>query len=144
MAETQVHELKTEEEWLDAFPVMVQLRTHLNEESYLDYLREMADNGYRLFAVSVDGEIVSLAGVEIQLNMYYGRHVWVYELVTDDDHRSEGHGLELLSFVEDWADEKNCELVALSSGLQREDAHRFYEERAGMEPASYVYKQPLK
>ena len=29
-------------------------------------------------------------------------------------------------------------------GLQREDAHRFYEGRAGMEPASYVYKQPLK
>lgn len=144
MAETKVHELKTEEEWLDAFPVMVQLRTHLNEDSYLDYLREMTDGGYRLFAVSVDGEIVSLAGAGIQVNMYYGRHVWVHELVTDADHRSEGHGFELLSFVEDWAEEENCELVALSSGLQREDAHRFYEERVGMERASYVYKQPLK
>lgn len=144
MTETKVHELKTEEEWLDAFPVMVQLRTHLNEDSYLDYLREMTDGGYRLFAVSVDGEIVSLAGVGIQVNMYYGRHVWVYELVTDADHRSEGHGFELLSFVENWAEEESCELVALSSGLQREDAHRFYEERVGMERASYVYKSPLK
>ncbi|MFP9193799.1 GNAT family N-acetyltransferase [Natronosalvus vescus] len=104
----------------------------------------MIDDGYRLFAVSVDDEIVALAGVGIQVNMYYGRHVWVYELVTDADHRSEGHGLKLLSFVEDWAEENNCELVALSSGLQREDAHRFYEERAGMERASYVYKQPLE
>lgn len=144
MTETKVHELKTEEEWLDAFPVMVQLRTHLNEDSYLDYLREMTDGGYRLFAVSVDGEIVSLAGVGIQVNMYYGRHVWVYELVTDADHRSEGHGFELLSFVENWAEEESCELVALSSGLQREDAHRFYEERVGMERASYVYKSPLE
>jgi len=83
-------------------------------------------------------------GSRFQLNMYYGRYVWVYELVTDADHRSEGHGLELLSFVEDWAAENDCQLVALSSGLQREDAHRFYEEQAEMERASYVYKQPLE
>ncbi|ELY85301.1 GNAT family N-acetyltransferase [Natrialba taiwanensis] len=144
MTETRVHELETEEEWVAAFPVLNQLRTHLDEESYLDYLREMTAEGYRFFAVSVDDEIVSLAGVGVQVNMYYGRHVWVYELVTDADHRSAGHGSKLLSFVEDWAEVNNCELVALSSGLQREDAHRFYEERAGMERASYVYKQPLK
>jgi len=144
MAETRVHELKTEEEWVDAFPVMNQLRTHLSADSYLDYLREMTPEGYRLFALSADDEIVSLAGVRIHTNMSYGRHVWVDELVTDADHRSEGHGVELLSFVEDWAEEENCELVALSSGLQRADAHRFYEERVGMERASYVYKLPLK
>jgi len=144
MTDTEIHELKREEAWVDAFPVMAQLRTHLDEESYLESLREMTDDGYRLFAASVDGKIVALAGVRIQLNMYDGRHVWVDELVTDADHRSEGHGLELLSFVEEWAAENDCELVALSSGLQREDAHRFYEERAGMDRASYVYKQPLE
>jgi GNAT superfamily N-acetyltransferase len=143
MTDAQIQELETEEEWLDAFPVMSQLRTHLDVNSYLNYLREMTDDGYRLFAASVDGEIVSLVGIGIQVNMYYGRHVWVYELVTDDDYRSEGHGLELLSFVEEWAEERDCELVALSSGLQRENAHRFYEERVGMKRASYVYKQPL-
>lgn len=144
MTESKVHELTTEDEWEDAYPVMVQLRTHLDRDTYLASLRAMADDGYRLFAVSTEDGIVSLAGLVIRVNMYYGRHVWVHELVTDADHRSEGHGLELLSFVEDWAREHDCELVALSSGLQREDAHRFYEERADMDRASYVYKQPLK
>lgn len=143
MTDTQIHELRAEDEWIDAFPLMKQLRTHLDEESYLDYLHEMTDGGYRLFGAFVDDELVSLAGVAVQVNMYYGRHVWVYELVTDADHRSEGHGLDLLSFIEDWAEENDCELVALSSGLQRERAHQFYEEQAGMERASYVYKQPL-
>ncbi|WP_423747309.1 GNAT family N-acetyltransferase (plasmid) [Haladaptatus sp. SPP-AMP-3] len=143
MTESKIYELESEAEWLDAFQVMEQLRTHLNEESYLEYLREMTDNGYRLFAVSVNDKIVSLAGVEIRVTMYYGRHVWVHELVTDIDHRSEGHGLELLSFVEEWAEQHDCELVALSSGLQREEAHRFYEDRAEMDQASYVYKQPI-
>lgn len=144
MGEREIRELATEAEWLDAFPVMNQLRTHLDDETYLEYVREMADDGYRLFAASVDGDVVSVAGVVVRLNMYDGRHVWVNDLVTDADRRSEGHGLALLSFVEDWARERGCENVVLSSGLQRTDAHRFYEERAGMERASYVYKQRLE
>ena len=144
MTESTITELTSEDEWLDAYPVMAQLRTHLDEDSYLAYLREMDEDGYHLFALRTDEGIVSLAGLVIRLNMYYGRHVWVHELVTDEDHRSEGYGLELLSFVEDWAEEHECELVALSSGLQRDDAHRFYEERAEMEPASYVFKQSLR
>ena len=140
----EIRELETRSEWLDAYPVMVQLRTDLDERSYLDYLHEMTTDGYRLFAGVVDGEIVALAGVGVRVNMYYGRHLWVYELITDADHRSRGYGLELLSFVEGWAERRGCELVALSSGVQREDAHRFYEERAAMERASYVYKRPLQ
>ncbi|RRJ28431.1 GNAT family N-acetyltransferase [Halocatena pleomorpha] len=144
MAETDIQELVTEAEWRSAFPVMSQLRTHLDEETYLDYVRQMTADGYRLFARLVDGEIAALAGVQIQINMYYGRHVWVCELVTDAERRSSGHGLALLTFIAEWADEQGCELVALSSGVQRTDAHRFYEERADMERASYVYKQPLQ
>ncbi|MFB6346002.1 MAG: GNAT family N-acetyltransferase [bacterium] len=82
---------------------------------------------------------MTLAGVGIEVNMYYGRHLWVYELITDADYRSEGYGLELVSFLEEWADQKDCERVALSSGLQRKDAQRFYEEKVGMDRASYVY-----
>lgn len=144
MVETEIRELVSEEEWTAAFPVMGQLRTDLDVETYLEYLRRMTAEGYRLFARLVDGEIVALAGIEIQTNMYYDRHVWVHELVTDADHRSAGHGLALLRFVEEWAAEQGCELVALSSGVQRTDAHRFYEEKAGMERVSYVYKRPVQ
>ncbi len=34
--------------------------------------------------------------------------------------------------------------MALSTGLQRTDAHRFYEEKTGAERASYVYKPPFE
>jgi GNAT superfamily N-acetyltransferase len=140
----EVRELETEDEWLKAFPVMNQLRTDLDRETYLDYLLDMTADGYRLFAGVVDGECVALAGVGIEVNMYYGRHLWVYELVTHEDHRSRGYGGELLSFLEGWAADKGCERLALSTGLQRDDAQRFYEEKAGMEPASYVYKKPVE
>jgi GNAT superfamily N-acetyltransferase len=139
----EIRELETRSEWREAYPIVKQLHTDLDEATYLDRLPGMTTDGYRLFAGVVDGEIVALAGVGIETNMYYGRHLWVYELITNAEHRSRGYGLEILSFVEEWAERRGCELVALSSGIQREDAHRFYEERAGMERASYVYKRPL-
>lgn len=36
-----------------------------------------------------------------------------------------------MKFIEDQAEEEVYECVSLSSGLQREDAHRFYEENIG-------------
>lgn len=88
MADTEITELETEEEWLSAFSVMKQLRSHLDESSYLEYRTKLREEGYTLFALSIENEIVSLAGVAVNTNMYYGDHVWVYELITDAGHRS--------------------------------------------------------
>lgn len=143
MAEPKIRELVPREEWLDAFPVMKQLRTHLDEETYLEYLEQMTADGYRLFGLFSNGELAALAGVDIVTNMYYGRHLWVFELVTDSDHRSRGFGERLFRYLREWAEMKGCEKIALSSGLQRDDAHRFYEERVEMQRASYVFTLDL-
>ncbi len=143
MDTSEIRELTTRTEWRDAFPLMKQLRSHLDEETYLKYLEEMTADGYRLFGLFADGDLAALAGVGIEVNMYYGRHLWVFELVTDANHRSEGFGETLFEFLVEFADGAGCEKVALSSGLQRSDAHRFYEDRVGMERASYVFAHEL-
>jgi GNAT superfamily N-acetyltransferase len=143
MVDASIVELETEEEWLQGLPVLKQLRTHLTESSLLKYRTEMQVEGYRLFAATADDEIVSLAGVIIQTNFYDGRHVYVYDLITDAEHRSQGYGLHLLEFVTEWGRENDCETVTLASGLQRADAHRFYEERAGMDRSDYVFKKSI-
>ncbi len=140
---TEIRELSTRDEWQEAFPVVQQLRTHLDEEAYLTYLEEMTADGYRPFGLFADGELAAFAGVGIETNMYYGRHLWVFELVTDSAHRSKGFGEALLQFLFGWADGMGCQRIALSSGLDRTDAHRFYEDRAGMERASYVFTRDL-
>jgi len=143
MSDVDIRELESQREWREAFPVMQQLRTHLDEEQYLDYLEQMTADGYRLFGLFSGDDLAALAGVNIMTNMYYGRHLWVFELVTDADHRSEGFGKQLFEYLVEWADGKGCEKVALSSGLQRERAHRFYEDHVEMERASYVYTTDL-
>lgn len=102
MVDVSISALETEDEWLQGLPVLKQLRTHLTESSLLNYRNKMQVEGYRLFAATVDDEIVSLAGVIIQTNFYDGRHVYVYDLITDAEHRSQGHGLHLLEFVTEW------------------------------------------
>lgn len=143
MIESSISELEIKEEWLQGLPVLKQLRTHLTETSLLDRRAQMQAEGYRLFAATTDDKIVSLAGVIIQTNFYDGRHVYVYDLITDAEHRSQGYGLHLLEFVTEWGRENDCETVTLASGLQRADAHRFYEKRAGMDRSDYVFKKSI-
>lgn len=140
---TNVRELTTEAEWREAYPVFEQLRPEFSEADYLRFMREERPDAHHLFARFDGDDIVALAGVGVQVNVYYGRHVWVYSLVTDEAHRSKGYGHELLSWVEEWATEQGCEKIALSSHVRREDAHRFYEETAGYDQPSYVFTKEL-
>lgn len=137
----EIQELKSHEEFQEAFQVMGELRQDLDEETYLGLLPSMIQGGYRLFALRDTGVIVSLAGVAIITSFYYGRHVWVYDLVTTSKGRSKGYGRFLMEFIEDFARQENCKIVALSSGLERKDAHRFYQERMNYDKPAYVFKK---
>jgi GNAT superfamily N-acetyltransferase len=139
----EITELHTEEEFREVFPLMKQLRTYLTEETFLRITEEMVWDGYRLFALREGAETVALAGVAVRLNLGYGRHLWVYELVTKEDRRSEGIGKQLLDRLEELARQEGCERIALSSNVRRKDAHRFYEEKAGYERRSYLYSKAL-
>ncbi|QDI90907.1 GNAT family N-acetyltransferase [Salicibibacter halophilus] len=139
-----ITELDTEKKISEAFPVMNQLRTHLNEKEYMELVAEARDKDmYRMFALYDQEDIVAVIGFKPMITLYYGRFVWVCDLVTDTDKRSNGYGEKLLLYVHNWALENNYKSVALSSGLQRYDAHRFYEEKMEYGKASYVFKKSL-
>jgi GNAT superfamily N-acetyltransferase len=140
---TYIKELINNDDFLKAFPVMKQLRTHLTQETYLNLIEDMKKEGYKMFALCVEEEIVAVIGVIKLTNLYYGKHVWVNDLVTDVSQRSKGYGQILLSFVNEWAKENACEVVALSSGLPRVDAHKFYESKMEFDKTSYVFKKQL-
>jgi GNAT superfamily N-acetyltransferase len=139
MPTPDIRELTTEAESREAFPVMRQLRDDLTESEYLDYLAQMREEGYRLFGLDDDG-LVTVAGVALRTNFYNGRHLFVYDLVTREARRSEGHGAAMMEFLDEWARERDCESITLESGLWREDAHRFYEE-LDMEKFCYTFKK---
>ena len=139
-----IKELQSRDEIIEAFPVMKQLRTHLDESTYLELVIDAQKNDrYKMFALLDGNEIVAVTGFKPMITLYYGRFVWVCDLVTDANIRSKGYGEKLLTSVHEWAKENNYESVALSSGLQRTDAHRFYEDKMNYAKASYVFKTTL-
>lgn len=43
-----ISELTNTNQWLEAFPIMKQLRTDLTEETYIELLQDMSKDGYKL------------------------------------------------------------------------------------------------
>ncbi|BDG33476.1 GNAT family N-acetyltransferase [Parageobacillus thermoglucosidasius] len=137
-------ELRTKEEILAGFSVMKHLRTHLDENSYLELVLEAQQKeGYRLVALYDHGKMVAIIGFMPMITLYNGRFIWVCDLVTAPSERSKGYGEKLLSYVHQWAEENGYGIVSLSSGLQRVDAHRFYEEKMQYDKVSYVFLKRL-
>lgn len=145
MSSLTIKELQSGNEITEAFPIMRQLRTHLDESSYLELVSEAQEKeGYKMFALFNGNDIVAVIGFQPMVTLYYGRFIWVCDLVTDTNKRSEGYGERLLSYIHRWANENKYESIALSSGLQRIDAHRFYENKMNYDKVSYVFKASLK
>ncbi|MGE6536589.1 GNAT family N-acetyltransferase [Bacillus luti] len=138
-----VKEVVTEEQLDEVLPVLQQLRTKLSKEEASFLFRKMKEENYKLFSLYDEiGEVVSLAGVTICTNFYNKKHVFVYDLVTAEAHRSKGYGNVLLSYIENWGKEHGCESIALTSAFPRLDAHRFYE-REGYDKVSYSFHKNL-
>ncbi|MCZ8540790.1 GNAT family N-acetyltransferase [Psychrobacillus psychrodurans] len=138
-----ISELTNTTQWLEAFPIMKQLRTDLTEETYIELLQDMSKDGYKLYAMSVEDKIVALVGLSWRINFYNKRHIFIYDLVTDVSQRSFGYGEKLLKYIHDWAKENGAEYVALESGLQRSDAHRFYEDKLNYDKWCYSFRKTL-
>jgi GNAT superfamily N-acetyltransferase len=132
------------EEIIESFSVICQLRTNLTLERYKEYIKTMTPQGYKVICLLENNEIVSYAGIICLTNLYFGKHIWVYDLITSEKRRSNGYGKLLLSQIEKWAKNNKCETIALSSGLQRERAHFFYQNIMKYDKKSYDFVKELK
>lgn len=132
-----------EPEWLArAERVHRQLRPQLPAD-YAVRMSAIFAAGARMAVVAVGDVVVSVAVWRIIENTYEGRRLYVDDLVSDENSRSQGSGRLLLGWVEDKARQLGCDVIALDSGVQRAGAHRFYF-REGMHIASYCFKKGLK
>ena len=122
-----ISRITTDEQILATYPVMAQLRPAVPPDEYLPQVRRMmAAQGYHLIAI-YDGDTVrAVAGYRFMEMLYYGKFMYVDDLVTDAAHRSAGYGRALLDWLKAEARAEGCDQLQLDSGVQRESAHRFY------------------
>jgi GNAT superfamily N-acetyltransferase len=132
----------TDSEIAACYAVMRELRPHIAESDFLPQVRRQQRSGYRVAFVRGERGAVAVAGFRIGENLAWGRFLYVDDLVTLPAERSHGHGGRLLSWLREHAVKEGCEQLHLDSGVQREDAHRFYL-REGMVMASLHFALQL-
>jgi GNAT superfamily N-acetyltransferase len=122
---------------------MRQLRTHLIEDEYLEKVECMRRSGYRVAAVLDGGRVTCVAGFRIQEYLYWGKHLYVDDLITDGSTRLQGHGKRMLDWLTGEARKADCVQLHLDSGVQRPEAHRFYF-REGLIISAYHFRKDLQ
>lgn len=131
----QIEHAESDEQIAATFDVMRQLRPHLVREEYVPLIRSlMASDGFRLAALTDDGEVRAVAGYRYMTMLYCGRLLYLDDLVADERARSRGYGARMLDWLKEEARRHGCSELQLISRVVREQAHRFYfREGLGIE-----------
>lgn len=133
----------TDSDILATRDLMLELRPAVPPEAYLPTVRTlMANDGFRVAALHVDGGVRAVAGYRVMHTLLFGRVLYVDDLNTDPASRSLGLGRHLMAWLRARAAELDCREVQLDSGVQRLDTHRFYA-REGFTIAAYHFRLVL-
>ena len=143
MTPIQLRLIEQEQHYHAAFPVMKELRPHLADAaSFIAQAGRQAQQGYRLLAAWRDDAVTGLAGYRLQENLIYGKFLYVDDLITTADARSDGIGAMLMDAVRDVARQQRCAHLVLDTGLGNALGQRFYF-RQGLLAAGMHFRQAL-
>jgi GNAT superfamily N-acetyltransferase len=140
---TSIKIAETDADILRCFPIMRELRMQLQPETFLPTIRQFQTGGYFLVMLEADGEVAAVAGYRFGEHLARGRFLYVDDFVTLSTQRKNGHGKKLLDWLVKLAETSGCKELHLDSGVQRADAHSFYEKQK-MIFASRHYSLKLK
>ncbi|NEU81710.1 GNAT family N-acetyltransferase [Nostoc sp. UIC10630] len=111
---------------LGCFPVISQLRPHLEQDNFVEQVRYQMKEGYQLAFLEVEKQAVAVTGFRISTCLALGRFLYIDDLVVDELKRSHSYGQQLFQWLIEYARNHECKHLSLDSGVQRFAAHRFY------------------
>ena len=142
-ADSSIWIAETDAQIARCFPVMFELRPHLEAGTFVRLVRAMQREGYVLAALEADGEVRAVAGFRINVLLARGKNLYVDDLVTSEASRSHAYGSTLLQWLIQYARDRDCDSFDLDSGVHRFRAHRFYF-REGMHVGAYHFTLSLR
>jgi GNAT superfamily N-acetyltransferase len=134
---------RSEQEILDCYPVMAELRPRIQPDEFLPMVKRLAEIAGFQLAYVTDGEIKAVAGFRISEWLAGGKYLEIEDLVAKSGERSKGYGGELFDWLVEHAKANDCLQVRLVSRVNRLDAHRFYL-RKGMSHEAHYFSMSLK
>jgi ribosomal protein S18 acetylase RimI-like enzyme len=97
----EVHARRLEpREWAAVFPIVAQLRPHLDAAEFLDQVRRQSHSGYELVGAFRNGRLIGLLGMRPVHTLVRGPHLHVDDIVIEESERRAGGGRALMAFAE--------------------------------------------
>jgi GNAT superfamily N-acetyltransferase len=106
-------------------PALRELRPSRTEDQLRELLPRLFLENYRIVYVG-DDLAYSLLGFRSQTTLFSGKLLYVDDLVTLPQYRGKGYAGALFQWAKEFAKKERFDSIALASGPQRHDAHRFY------------------
>lgn len=132
----------SETDLLQCFPVMVQLRPHLSQAEFVSRVLHQQQEGFQLAYLRDQDAVKAIAGFRYMNTLAHGKILYVDDLITDENSRSQSYGHQLLAWLFEQARTQGCHSLHLDSGVQRTGAHRFYF-REGLVITSFRFAKSL-
>lgn len=130
-------------EWLQlAEGVHRQLRPNLPSD-YVGRMREVFASGAEMSVCVGEGRVRGITVYRVLEKTFSGRELYCDDLVTDEAERSTGVGHRLMQHMETVAALRGCDCLALDSGCQRQQAHKFYF-REGLTIPSFHFSKKIQ
>ncbi len=102
----------------------------ISSDIYDRIMRIFHNESYTTFVAEIDGNVIGFMGLMRGLAFEMdGEYVRVIALAVSSAYRSQGVGTLLETRAEDYAAQIGASSIVLTSGLNRADAHRFYQSR---------------
>jgi GNAT superfamily N-acetyltransferase len=111
-------------EWAAVFPVIAQLRPHLDAKEFLDRARRQSHGGYELVGAYRNGALIGVLGMRPVHTLARGPHLHVDDIVIDEAERRAGGGRALMAYAEADARARGMTAVFLDA---RPEAIGFYQ-----------------
>jgi ribosomal protein S18 acetylase RimI-like enzyme len=111
-------------EWAGIFPLIAQLRPHLDAEEFLRRVRHQCHSGYELVGAFKDDRLVGVLGMRPVHTLVRGPHLHIDDIVVDEIARKSGAGRALMDYAEADARARGMNSVFLDA---RPEAIGFYE-----------------
>ncbi len=136
----ELRRLETDADVESAWPVVHQLRPHLDRGDLLAAVSRQRAEGFRAVGLFVEGVCLGFAGYRIQHMLAHGRFLYVDDLVTEQGERGGGYGTRLIEWLREEARSEGCVGLQLDSGTHRLEAHAFYFRR-GLRISSFHFSE---
>lgn len=123
-----IRRLNSKSDFESFFPLISQLRKHLDKDSYFASLQKMIAENYELWGFVRDGKLLGFMGMREYTDFVRGTHLYIDDLVVDEAMRSRGIGAKLLEFAEQQARSRKLPSLRLACAIENTGGAKFYEK----------------